>query len=80
MESFKLEIESSTILSEMLYLIQYGDKKSNLPCYLSISVEDTEDYICDLKYTVIEYYLLDYFKDAMNKYLDKIIERNIKSY
>ena len=80
MESFKLEIESDIIISELLYLVQYGSKEHNLPCYLSISVEDTEDYICELKNILIEYFLLDYFKDAMNKYLNEIITRNTKSY
>lgn len=43
-------------------------------------MEDMEDYICDLKNILIRYYLSDYFDDAMNKYLDKIIEKNEKSY
>lgn len=43
-------------------------------------MEDMEDYICDLKNILIKYYLSDYFDDIMNKYLDKIIEKNEKSY
>ena len=80
MENFNLTIESDIILSEMLCLAQYGNKDYNLPGYLYVTIEDMEDYVCEFKNILIKYYLSDYFDDAMNKYLNKIIERNVKSY
>lgn len=80
MGNFNLEIEKDIVLNELLYLVQYGYKELNLPSYLYVAMEDMEDYIYDLKNILIKYYLSDYFDDAMNKYLDKIIEKNKKSY
>lgn len=76
MENFNLEIKKDTVLNELLYLVQYGYEELNLPSYLCVAMEDMEDYICDLKDILIKYYLSDYFEDAINKYLDKIIEGN----
>lgn len=80
MENFNLTIKSDIILNDMLHLAQYGNKDYNLPSYLYVTIEDMEDYIYDFKNILIRYYLLDYFDDAMNKYLDKIIAENKKSY
>lgn len=76
MENFNLEIEKDIVLNELLYLVQYGNEDFYLPGYLCVAMEDMEDYICDLKDILIKYYLSDYFEDAINKYLDKIIEGN----
>lgn len=80
MENFNLTIESDIILNDMLYLAKYGNKDYSLPGYLYVTIEDMEDYIYDFKNILIKYYLSDYFDDAINKYLDKIIKENNKNY
>lgn len=75
MKDFTMTINQDDIFKEMLYLVQYGDRKLNFSSYLCTSLE-VEDYIEDLKNILIKYYLVDYFEDAMNNYLDEIIQKN----
>lgn len=71
-KNFRMEIEQREIFSQMLYLVQYGDRKLDFPNFIDNPLE-IEDYLEELK-DILIYYLTDNFEDEMNKYLNEVME------
>lgn len=82
MENFKLEINGETILNELNYSIKNGDTFFGLLPIEEMSIIDIDiDYINELE-GVLAFNLMDYFKDALYRYLDKekCVEKEILNW
>ena len=74
MNNFTMEIEANIIFNEVINLIENGEKFFGLLPISDIDLSDIDnrmDYINELE-SVLAYGLMDYFKDAIYKYLDGI--------
>lgn len=86
MNNFTMKIDAKIIFDEIINLIENGEKFFGLPPISDIDLSDIDDrmdYIYELE-SVLAYGLMDYFKDAIYKYLDgiqytKIFTQNKKS-
>lgn len=86
MNNFTMEIDAKIIFDEIINLIENGEKFFGLLPISDIDLSDIDDridYIYELE-SVLAYGLMDYFKDAIYKYLDgiqytKIFSQNKKS-
>ena len=69
-----MEIEANIIFNEVINLVENGEKFFGLLPISDIDLSDIDnrmDYINELE-SVLAYGLMDYFKDAIYKYLDGI--------
>ena len=74
MNNFTMEIEANIIFNEVINLVENGEKFFGLLPISDIDLSDIDnrmDYINELE-SVLAYGLMDYFKDAIYKYLDGI--------
>ena len=74
MNNFTMEIEANIIFNEVINLVENGEKFFGLLPISDIDLSDIDnrmDYIYELE-SVLAYGLMDYFKDAIYKYLDGI--------
>ena len=74
MNNFTMEIDTNIIFNEIINLIENGEKFFGLLPISDIDLSDIDnrmDYIYELE-SVLAYGLMDYFKDAIYKYLDGI--------
>ena len=72
--NFTMEIDANIIFNEMANLIENGEKFFGLLPMSDIDLSDIGDrmdYIDELE-SVLAYGLMDYFKDAIYKYLDGV--------
>lgn len=79
--NFIMEIDADIIYKELDYLIKNGEKFFGILPLSDINISDINDYIYEIE-SVLTYGLMDYFKNAMYKYLDNVqfIEKILKKY